>query len=118
MIDLPDFLLARIAEDEAAAREAAVMPYGEEIGWIGHVFSSERDSTPAQDEHITRWDPDRVLAECDAKRQVVDVYRALAVRRHDVGSIRWHEVSAYETVLRQLALPYADHPDYRSEWRP
>ncbi|MEU5023581.1 DUF6221 family protein [Streptomyces milbemycinicus] len=22
------------------------------------------------------------------------------------------------TALRLLALPYADHPDYRDEWRP
>ena len=23
-----------------------------------------------------------------------------------------------ESVLRHLALPYADHPDYREEWKP
>ncbi|GEL17672.1 DUF6221 family protein [Pseudonocardia asaccharolytica] len=58
--------------------------------------------------HIVRWDPARVLREIEAKRQLID----------------WLEeewaipIAAMQSMLRALALPYADHPDYRPEWRP
>ena len=50
--------------------------------------------------HIARWDPERVLAECAVKRQVVE--------REGPSS----------AILRHLALVHADHRDYRDEWRP
>ncbi len=43
--------------------------------------------------------PDRVLTECEAKRRIIT---------------NW----GFPGALRALALPYADHPDYREEWRP
>lgn len=45
--------------------------------------------------------PERVLREVEAKRRLVG----------------WAETKALY-VLTALALPYADHPDYRQEWRP
>lgn len=77
------------------------------------------DTRPSAD-HIAAWDPARVLAECDVKRQVVNVYRALAVRQEAdrVGSVQWHEAKAYETVLSQLGQVYSDRPGYRQEWTP
>ena len=51
--------------------------------------------------HIARWDPARVLAECEAKRQLIE----------RVGNPDW-------AGFRILALPYADHPDYQQEWKP
>jgi hypothetical protein len=51
----------------------------------------------------------RVLREIDAKRRIVDRYAWL--REHgDTGGTAW--------VLPLLALPYADRPGYREEWRP
>lgn len=107
---LTDFLLARIAEDEAAARRATA---GDRTGnwWIepdeGGVsevscldvqgFITAVDADVA---HIALHDPARVLAECEAKRQIVEYVQ-----------IETH-------VLQLLALPYADHPDYREEWKP
>jgi len=120
MTGLAEWLLARIAEDEAAARacvgvnELAGYLGGKPIprwvrdGWqirsdderrivrVGHTWAREAD-------HIARWDPARVLAECEAKR------RLIALGEKD---------SYWDDVLRLLALPYADHPDYRDEWRP
>ncbi|KND45358.1 DUF6221 family protein [Streptomyces stelliscabiei] len=59
--------------------------------------------------HIAVWDPARVLREIDAKRRIVDRYAWL--REHgDTGGTEW--------VLPLLALPYADRPGYREEWRP
>ncbi|WP_232821990.1 DUF6221 family protein, partial [Desertihabitans aurantiacus] len=44
-----------------------------------------------EQEHVVRWDPARVLAECAVKRQLVHT-----------GS---------EEVLRTLAAPWSRHPD-------
>jgi hypothetical protein len=81
-------------------------------------------------QHIARHDPARVLAEVEAKRAilrwhstphtVVDGFCA------DEGGPCTHRGEAEcslcgETAcatLRLLALPYADHPDYREDWRP
>ena len=59
---------------------------------------------PEVGEHIARHDPARVLAECEAKRRIVEM-----------DFERYGEQWA---VLAALALPYVDHPDYRAEWRP
>ncbi len=126
---LTEFLLARVADDEAIAVAAS--------GW--RTLSNERDHTwayfndgrpchhdtdvgvwsvgrsPSEgrtdvalnltDErarHIAHWDPARVLVECGTKRRLLEECGT-------VGPV-WP--------LRLLALPYADHPDYRQEWRP
>lgn len=65
--------------------------------------------------HIARHDPARVLREVEAKREVV----RLAERAHDYhGTFMNGFAAALEGALRLFALPYADHPDYRQEWRP
>ena len=88
-MDLAEFLLARIAEDEdAAVRSCGQVHPGADVycGPDGHpdVFR---------------------LAECDAKRGLI---RDAA----DVPTI------SMRRALRWLALPYANHPDYHVEWRP
>ena len=97
-MNLTEFLLARIAEDEAAAKAAR--------GW---QTGSRHEGQPLDwSIHMDRWSPDRVLAEVEAKRQMVEWYQAVAA-------------SSYKTsmgFLTRLALPYADHPDYQQEWRP
>ncbi|MER7047743.1 DUF6221 family protein [Streptomyces jumonjinensis] len=76
--------------------------------------------------HVARWDPERVLAEVDAKRRMLDVHRR--VHRRSTGSagginedcaICDHFPAQYPCgTLRLLALPYAAHPDYQEAWRP
>ena len=89
-MSLTDFLLARIAEDEDAARR---------VGTVRQPLD--------QASYF------RVLAECDAKRRIVGLH-------HEILTIC--QGCANESypcrTLRALALPYADHPDYREEWRP
>jgi hypothetical protein len=51
-----------------------------------------------------------VLAECEAKRRIVEEYR------RDVSGTP--SVDAYRHAMVIVAAPYADHPDYREEWRP
>lgn len=67
-------------------------------------------------EHIARHDPARVLREIDAKRKIIaehDVYSRPLGERMDCQSYDFPC-----TTLRLLALPYADRPGYREEWRP
>ena len=78
-------------------------------------------------DHIARHDPARVLAEIAAKRQILDEH--FNVNEGSCGTCvegKWgyptHGGSLPQDypcpTLRLLALPYADHPDYRDEWRP
>jgi hypothetical protein len=95
-VTLPEFLLQRIAEDERHARKLA-----------------ESDRRPVLALAITVDHPQRILAECEAKRRIV----GLVGPAHDE---RDEPIpgSGLPDVLAALALPYADHPDYREEWKP
>lgn len=101
---LAHFLLDRIAEDEAAARyvEDSVSARRR---WHHHADGNVDEVTPA------RWSepfmPTRVLAECEAKRRIVDI--SLAFDPHENDDIG---------LLKSIALPYADHAEYREEWKP
>lgn len=111
MNDLAEFLLARIADDSSLARLAdrdaqALRPITDDL------------TDPADGDHrvthMFRWSPARVLAECEAKRRIVEHYLA-ELNSHQSG---WDARAPQDYPLRALALPYADHPDYREEWRP
>lgn len=96
-------------------------PYEEDKHWRGLTTSG-----PALAAYIARHDPDRVLREVEAKRRLVDRHRpdreypewCAACRQPEPG---WEYGIPEEfpcTTLRLLALPYADHPDYRPDWAP
>lgn len=109
-LTLTDFLLARIAEDEAVAMNASHHRH--------LVHDYERDN------YGFLWvKTTRVLAECEAKRRIVEMASDAERRMMDGPDFHsdgtFHTVSAWMgTVLRALALPYADHPEFREEWRP
>jgi len=151
-LTLTDFLLARIAEDEAVAQaavwsspdpdwdgvdawdaevafgemavgpdrgsptDAAVVigPFRGGLHMTGKA-TERRNGVVAQ--HIARHDPARVLAECEAKRWIV----AWCDPLYDDDGKPFGGggcTEAWWDSLQALALPYADHPDYREEWRP
>jgi hypothetical protein len=61
-------------------------------------------------------DAERVLAECEAKRRIVSF-------TIDDDGLYLEDYSgalstATDRILRFLASVYADHPDFREEWRP
>ncbi len=97
MNHLIQFLLARIAEDEGDAAIEAVLRSDDPYWASGEASVWERRMTPA-----------RVLVECEAKRGIVA----------DVASGYGPGSDVVPMPLALLALPYADHPDYRDEWRP
>jgi hypothetical protein len=128
-LTLADFLLARIAEDEAA------------VHGIEHGFDWDpraRESRAADERGLEWINPsdqwsdtyrldvpsDRILAECEAKRRIVELANEASGLDMSVDLDR--RVGTRDTVaepyvgdliLRALALPYADHADYRDEWR-
>lgn len=121
-MNLIDFLLARIGEDEVEARVAGDLraykhefPGGAylEDARTGHRIPLPFDGRDVAElqwlNHAVRHLPGRVLAECEAKRRIVERYAHLH-DHGDSGDAQW--------VLPLLALAYADHPDYREEWRP
>lgn len=132
MSDIAAFLLARIAEDEADARAAdgprwhhydklvVFEALGPDDEWVDASAPISVD-TRANGHHIARWSPSRVLAECAAKREIVE--RAMFVDGHGpaVGHLRALDMTtgasgALRHVLMALAQPYFDHPDFDPGW--
>jgi hypothetical protein len=76
--------------------------------------------TRANQWHIASWDPARVLAEVDAKRRILDEYEKAfdRRRRHREDLASAGALLEMVSVVKLLALPYADRPGYREEWRP
>src|SRR4029079_5641215 len=100
--DLVDWLLEQIAEDEAEARR-----------WQQNIEDDHYDGLERID---LGWKPDRVLAECEAKRRLVEFARDLyQLDPSDHPLIRTNRQAMY--ILRLLALPHADRPGYREEWK-
>jgi Family of unknown function (DUF6221) len=136
---LTEFLLARIAEDESAARAATDIDADE---WSIDVMARSPDLHPLvtyvtdkyQTQLAQQQDPIRVLADCDAKRLIVAMHRAYMptgdpVYSPDWSSGDWCVGCCYNNnaehvtehiddcpILRALALPFATHPDFRDEW--
>lgn len=151
--DIAFFLLARIANDRKIAEAAPPAPWSVEeipddrgIAWgvDGPVLEGEEWPEPvvvvdfdhdyqvprggcinaAAANYIAHWDPARILAECNAKEEVVKEYlRMRDMANYESNAIRSFDVRArtmtcaLETALRYLALPYANHRNYQEEWR-
>lgn len=103
---LTGFLLARIAEDVAEDKRIDETPPG---------------SVYDVDVSIIHPICDRVLAECEAKREIIGLIDAEweAYAELDVlGEWNLSRRDALEQILFRLAAPYAGHPDYDEAWRP
>lgn len=138
---LASWLLEQIAEDERRAKAMATeypTPWDvADRGWMARVVAdgphfhevirveqhqvSETAWLTDVIQHVETWNPDRVLAECDAKRKLVEFWSQAYTNPKDVaftGPV-WDRVRANaQWTLRKLALPYADRPGYQEEWRP
>jgi hypothetical protein len=90
-VTLTEFLRARLVEDE---KQAGI---DENIG------------------HISRAGYQRAMAEVRAKRALVEDYERLVCycAEEQSGTMAGQRYQAGIT-LRILAMPYADHPDYRA----
>jgi len=126
MTDLAEFLLARVAEDEAVARKCPPSPWtvdGDGCCVLHSGHDADRDIANMTDaaEHIAHWDPARVLAECDAKKAIAEAWQQInaddRVLNEYAHNIREGRQTSLYFALKVLALPYADHSEYRSEWK-
>ncbi len=130
MSDLVEFLNARLYEDERAAREACryddedAAEWDIEYQWARHA----RHKTAGGGRH---WyahgapTPARVLREVEAKRRIIGLHSP-GSHVGDIMCLTCAEDDGYGGLrgdwpcdtAKLLALPHADHPDYREEWKP
>ena len=135
-LTIADFLLERIAEDEQVATAASPSPWQssgvDSVGGgniydqsrvianvvyeqpsshdgtiVRHLLAPEADANGA---HISRFDPARVLAECKAKREIVEECERSMLNDGDSRTAEW--------IAAHLAAVYASHPDYDPAWAP
>src|SRR5215207_4259769 len=113
--DFIGFLTERLNEDEAYARNvlASLPPEWGPFTWEWTAYSSEpSDPYPYCIVHERAPTPARVLAEVEAKRQLLRLH-------DDLGELRCAEdeqESPCPTLL-VMAIPYQDHPQFQPEWR-
>lgn len=139
MSDLETWLRQQLDEDEQTARSVEDRSdpwFGQwqaegnkalrtRNGWV-LAHNRGEPYAPGLLAHIACHDPARVLAEIDAKRRILDdivpdadgldmqVDGEFRVGRRDLAA----EPYLGDALMQLLALPYADRPGYRSEWRP
>ncbi|WHX19816.1 DUF6221 family protein [Streptomyces malaysiensis subsp. malaysiensis] len=104
--DLVAFLWARLDEDRTRAMAARAYD----------IEADEEDLAPRRivvepvyQDYVEHFTPARILAEIEAKRQILGRINTNAAT---AGTYEIHS-----DLLRLLVRPYADHPDYRDEWR-
>lgn len=161
---IAEFLLARVSEDEAAAKacaEAYPSPWEmSDRGWMAKVTADgpyfrvvatlDQEHAPEgwlgdRLDHIARHDPARILAECKAKRAVIEFHKQWPVLvegppkyETDVTGldavsfkmsrqIMWATEQEYRNrfgdeppttpIMRAMASVYSDHREYREEWK-
>ncbi|WPP30014.1 MULTISPECIES: DUF6221 family protein [unclassified Streptomyces] len=73
--------------------------------------------------HVAEHDPARVLREINAKRRIIELCAPPLVEVTGPGDMERSFVPGEGSpwgldILKLLALPYADRPGYREDWRP
>ncbi|RCV55163.1 DUF6221 family protein [Marinitenerispora sediminis] len=118
---------ARIPEEGPLhLRSREEYPHRADSGWSPHWILAAGPVTFGAAAHIARRAPGRALAEVESGRRMLD-HAVDLLRESEDSSLRADPVMSViaergaqwaDRVVRCLAAPYADHPDYREEWRP
>ncbi|MER6533001.1 DUF6221 family protein [Streptomyces sp900105755] len=144
MDDLTHWLHAQLDEDERIAQaacwdeqsdvwtarppQASYEQYTVE-DYLGDgvvVVRPENADDDGVGQHVARHDPARVQREIDAKRRIMECHESWVADNGDTicGRCGREHVDGRPgghfpcQTLRLIALPYADRPGYREEWRP
>lgn len=139
-----EFLRKRLAEDEDAATRAAsaagdaVWEGSDQSETVngkrgGYIATGPWDSGLYEiSTHLARHDPARVLREVEAKRRLIKGYETsvVAVRASAERAAQGDDSAINEGrylivrrdnlawAVKLAALPYADDPAFKEEWRP
>lgn len=126
--DLITWLRQQWDKDERVAQEAIADAHddgrwtagmgggpAERIDGLGITIYDEGGHTAEQAEHIARWDPDRVLAEVNAKRALLKVIIEYEQTVSGDSGFTVGEL-ADTSALLILAQPYAGQPGWQEEW--
>ncbi|MDN3356063.1 DUF6221 family protein [Actinomadura sp. DC4] len=144
--NLVDFLQARLGEDKLLALEAqdndGYAEWDNPSTGVVQVAGGGLDGLVAAPGgaaiHMARHDPARALRQVEANRELVRLHGRMSVTpghpyfndahltkepmtlcRSCEPETMWRRERSWPCrTLRTLALPYADHSDYREEWRP
>lgn len=106
---LAQFLRTRLAEDQQAAQLCPPL----DQWWTDSLDPGKAEDARMFVDHIS---PARLIREVNAKRRIVELHGG----RHECPSRAAPNGSDRVgcQTLRLLALAYAAHGDYRSEWAP
>lgn len=96
-MDIKEFLLARIAEDE----EMADTFHEKYCGWCLH------QGPGFNEDGCICGHPQKLIRECTAKRAIIDAFDPEAP---------FNDPYVGHPLLGMLAAVYSDHPDYQPEW--
>lgn len=112
-----DFLLAQIAAEERLAHDcqdvwSTIAPHYKPVDGAAH----HRDDWMKREAFSLNINPWFVLKQCEAKRQLVQLYLHYVEVAGDHAGLQAMAGALGET-LQILAQPYADHPAFPDEWR-
>ena len=136
MEDLVEFLFERLDEEEKSAQSAT---QGKWKVWAMEVVADPKGNSDIEEavsvcvasstnplhprtgnaEHIAMWDPERVLAECKAKREMIQEWDDWKIyfRRNQVSNYHYGIRIGIESALIMLVQVYSNHPDFQEEWK-
>ncbi|MGM9472465.1 DUF6221 family protein [Pseudarthrobacter sp. YS3] len=109
-MEIIEFLRARVIDEKDRARYASEAHPTDSSWWAftepltqGHYQATRRAFR-----HIDKHSPRQVIAECAAKTRIINVIEKQGQQLDPINAC----------LVRCLAAPYQDHPDYREEWAP
>lgn len=110
MSDIVAFIRERMDEREAWAKASDGTTFNPDYLWSEDVARGFSDDDLR---HIAANDPAYVLADVAAKRRILEWIDVTEDR--SISTDAWAIGNAIRVAL---ALPYADHPDFKPAWRP
>ncbi len=125
MSDIAAFLTARYDEDEALAHSVKGNGLFDGTGIVvmkTHLPSQSRSVTLPS--HVATYaatfDPAYVLADIAAKRAILAAYDSMANDWTHFDQTEGEHAREYalREVVRHLTSVYADHSDYKEDWKP
>jgi hypothetical protein len=101
-------------------RSVEEFPTGSGVGPLPQFAIPYAEEIPAAVAgHVVRHDPARVLADVAAKLAVLDHYAKLVHYAEEKQHLEYNLAEgAASVMLKHLAVPYREHPEYKTEWAP